>query len=369
MAKALPPQQLSVSFPSATTALLQWAGAADAADLIEYEVNVAEGASPGATWKTTRSTRQRFLLTNLKRSTQHTFQVRGRNADGSGTASKALTAPTPIASLHNTLFFKACRHYASDAEPDPTRVTEFGKASNIIREVSDNDYRTSSKQTDYAVDISNGGKPTRVDAFFVKGKRIKRHSGTPTGGSGTGWKNIDLPNTVVNWEGANVATTVAGFQHHLYLLPEPFTATSVRLEFQGNPDVLITELMLLEFGLEIDANSDFTQINPDFVDREGVIHDTPGGGVAYSSPLGYERDRWEIAYVVRVGSPGKTLLQTPEEFLYWRSANRNHVFAMEPSRFPWRIFPATFLKNRIPVRYRTDDKTAGEVISFQIAEQ
>ena len=41
----------------------------------------------------------------------------------------------------------------------------------------------------------------------------------------------------------------------------------------------IVEVMLLEFGLEIDANSDFTQINPDFVDREGVVHPYPGGGI------------------------------------------------------------------------------------------
>lgn len=368
MAKALPPQSLSVSFPSATTALLQWAGAADAADLIEYEVNVAEGASPGATWRPTRSTRQRFEITNLKRGREHTFRVRGRNADGSGTASTSLTARTPIASLHNALFFKACRHYASDAEPDPTRVTEYGKKSNIIREVCDNDYRTSSKQNDLVVNISENGKPTRVDAFFVKGKRIRRHSGIPTGGSGSGWKNVDVPDTVVNWEGSHVATTVAGFQHHLYLLPKHFTATSVRLQFQGT-DVQITELMLLEFGLEIDANSDFTQINTNFVDREGSVQSSPGGGVAYTSPLGYKRDRWEVEYTVRVGSPGKTLLKTPEDFLYWRAENRNHVFAMEPSRFPWRIFPATFMHKSLPVRYRTDDKTAGEVLTFQIAEQ
>lgn len=367
MAKALPPQQLSVSFPSATTALLKWAGAADAADLIEYQVNVAEGASVGTTGRATGSTRQHFLVVNLKRGRQYTFQVQGINDSGPGTGSKPLTARTPIASLNNTLFFKACRHYASDAEPDPTRVNEHGNASNIIREVSDNDYRTFSKQTDYVVDISNGGKPTRVDAFFVKGQRIRQHSGTPTGGSGTGWKNVDVPDTVVNWEGANVATTVAGFQHHLFLLPKHFTATSVRLQFQGT-DIEITEFMLLEFGLEIDANSDFTQINTDFVDREGILHPIPGGGVAHGSPLGYQRDKWEVEYVVRI-VPGKTILKTPEEFLYWRAENRNHVFAMEPSRFPWRIFPATFLRNRTPIRYRTDDKIAGEVITLQIAEQ
>ncbi|MDE0084328.1 MAG: hypothetical protein OXU23_01345 [Candidatus Poribacteria bacterium] len=136
----------------------------------------------------------------------------------------------------------------------------------------------------------------------------------------------------------------------------------------SEPIKTLVGIMLLEFGMEIDANGDFTKINLDFVDRDGIIRPSPRGGVAYDSPLGYERDKWEFEYGVRV-VPGKTLLETPEDFLYWRAKNRNHVFCMEPSRFPWRIFPATFLKNRIPVRYITDDKTAGEIITFQVAEQ
>ena len=126
--------------------------------------------------------------------------------------------------------------------------------------------------------------------------------------------------------------------------------------------------MLLEFGLEIDANSDFTEINPDFVDRSGVVHPDAGDGIAYSPSIGDGRDKWEIDYVVKV-VPGKTLLETPEEFLYWRAKNRNHVFCMEPSRFPWRIFPAVFVRKRVPVRYRTDDKTGTQILAFRVAEQ
>ena len=89
--------------------------------------------------------------------------------------------------------------------------------------------------------------------------------------------------------------------------------------------------MLLEFGLEIDANSDFTEIT-NFVDRSGVVHPDPGGGISYTPPdagsgiayspsIGDQRDKWEIDYVVKV-VPGKTLLETPEEFLYWRAKNQ-----------------------------------------------
>ena len=67
--------------------------------------------------------------------------------------------------------------------------------------------------------------------------------------------------------------------------------------------------------------------------------------------------------------PGKTLLETPENFLYWRSENRNHVHAQEFTRFPWRVFPAVFLGKSVPVRYRTNDKTGGELLTFRVAEQ
>ena len=132
---------------------------------------------------------------------------------------------------------------------------------------------------------------------------------------------------VKNWEGTEVSTVVAGFQHDLYLLDQHFTATSVRLTFTGT-DARIVEIMLLEFGIEIDANSDFTEIATNFVDRTGVVHPDPGGGISYTPPLGGGRDRWQIDYAVKV-VPGKTLLETPEEFLYWRSENRNHVHVQE----------------------------------------
>ena len=258
---------------------------------------------------------------------------------------------------------KECVNYFDQG----ARVSERGDPSNIIREVADNDYQTFSTVTDYAIDISRNNQPTRVDAVFIKSKGITRHSGTPTGGSGTGWTNKALPETVENWEGTHISTTVLGFQHHLLLLDQHFTATSVRVRFEGT-NVEIYEILLLEFGIEIDANSDFTEIATNFVDRSGVVHPDPSGGLAYTPPLGGGRDRWQIDYAVKV-VPGKTLLETPEEFLYWRSENRNHVHVQEFTRFPWRVFPAVFLGKSVPVRYRTNDKTGGELLTFRVAEQ
>ena len=356
------PQNIEVELTS-TTALLKWAAATAGGAVEEYEVSYAEGASPGTTWIPTGSTGTRFFVKGLKRGTQYTFRVRGRNSEGAGAASRAVTQKTPIASLHNALFFKECVNYFDNGG----RVSEHGNPSNIIRAVADNDYKTFTREKDLVLNIAVGGNPTRVDAIFVKGQDIERHSAEPTGGTGSGYSNRRMPSTVKNWEGTDVSTIVNGFQHDLYLLDQHFTATSVRLTFTGT-DVKITEIMLLEFGLEIDSNADFTEIATNFVDRTGVVHPDPSGGISYTPPLGGGRDRWQIDYAVKV-VPGKTILETPEDFLYWRAKNRNHVFCMEPSRFPWRIFPAVFLGKSVPVRYRTDDKTGGEILNFRVAEQ
>ena len=280
-----------------TTAVIRWA-AVDGID--GYEVSYAEGASLGSTWVATGSTRTRFFVRDLKRGTQYTFGVRGRNSAGAGAGSRPVTQNTPIASLHNALFFKECVNALDNGE----RVSEHGNPSNIIRAVADNDYRTFSTVTDYAIDMSRNNQPTRVDAVFIKSKGVTRHSGTPTGGSGTGWTNEALPATVENWEGnPHISTTVLGFQHHLLLMDQHFTATSVRVQFEGT-NVEVYEILLLELLLEIDANGDFTEIAPDYVDRSAVIHPSPGGGVQRSSALGAERPKWETNYVVKI-VPGK----------------------------------------------------------------
>ena len=317
----------------------------------------------GSTWVATSSTGTRFFVKRLKRGTQYTFGVRGRNSEGAGDASHPVTQNTPIASLHNALFFKECVNYLDRG----ARVSVHGNPSELVRAVADNNYKTFTREKDLVINIAVGGNPTRVDAIFVKGQDIEGHSAEPTGGTGVGYNNRGMPSTMKNWEGTEVSTVVAGFQHDLYLLDQHFTATSVRMTFTG-ANAKIHEIMLLEFGIEIDANSDFTEIATNFVDRSGVVHPDPGGGISYTPPLGGGRDRWQIDYAVKV-VPGKTLLETPEEFLYWRSENRNHVHVQEFTRFPWRVFPAVFLGKSVPVRYRTNDKTGGELLTFRVAEQ
>ena len=346
-----------------TTALILWKAPNNGAVLRGYEISYAEGASLGSTWIPTGSTSTRFLVKNLKRGTQHTFAVRGINDEGNGPASSPLTEYTPIASLHNTLFFKECVNYLDRG----ARVSVYGNPSELVRPVADNDYNTFTREKDLNINIAVNGQPTRVDAILVKGIDIEGHSAEPTGGSGSGYSDRRMPTTVKNWEGSEVSTVVAGFQHDLYLLSPHFTATSVRLTFTG-ANAKIHEIMLLEFGIEIDANADFTEINPDYVDRTGVIHPDTGEGIYRSPTLADARDKWEVDLIVKV-VPGKTLLESVDDFLWWRSQHKNHVFALEPSRHPGRIHPASFLLKRVPVRLRTDNKLDGEVMNLRIGEQ
>ena len=165
-----------------TTAVLKWAAATEGGEVEEYEVSVAEGSTPGTTWIPTGSTGTRFFVKRLKRGTQYTFGVRGRNSEGAGDASNPVTQNTPIASLHNALFFKECVNYFDRG----ARVSVHGNPSELVRAVADNNYKTFTREKDLVINIAVGGHPTRVDAIFVKAKGVTRHSGTPSGGNGDG---------------------------------------------------------------------------------------------------------------------------------------------------------------------------------------
>lgn len=270
-----------------------------------------------------------------------------------------------MASLHNTLLFTYPRNYRDDVD----RVTKRGDTSVLIPQVVDNDYTTFTTEKDIDINIAEGSSPTRVDAVLIKGTGITAHSGTPSGGSGSGWSNRSIPGTIDNYNGVEVSTTVHDFQHDLYLLPNHFTATSVRLRLTGT-NARLYAVMLLELKWEIDANNgDFTQIYPDFVDRSGQLDQSPRGRLSRSEVLGASRSKWEIDYAIKV-IPGKTLIESVDDLVLWFSENPNIGFVQEFSRYPWRAFPATQTLLRIPTRPRNNNyKGAGDIVSINIAEQ
>ena len=154
------PTELEVEL-TPTTALVKWKAPTNGASLQGYEISYEEGASPGTKWIPTESLSTRFFVKGLKRGTQYTWQVRGITSNGPGDASSPVTERTPIASLHNALFFKECVNYFGQG----ARVSEYGNPSNIIRAVGDNDYRTFTREKDLVLNIAVNGNPTRVDAI------------------------------------------------------------------------------------------------------------------------------------------------------------------------------------------------------------
>ena len=269
-----------------------------------------------------------------------------------------------MASLHNVLIFRACRHFSRDYG---ARVTVRG-ATTPIPEVSDNDFLTYSGVRDMDINISEAGNPTRVDAFYLISKNVTRHSGTPTGGSGSGWTNRVVPDTVLNYQGDAVDTTVDGFQHDLFLLENPFTATSVRLRFQGR-GIQIYELMLLELALELDANkTDFTEIKPTDTERQAQIDTSPSGIVNRRPGYGGDRKRRVLDFTLEM-IPGESNVDNPDEFLYFMEKNPRIVFAEAFTETPQYVYPAIFGSFRIPVRYRSDYKPAGYTLPFRVMER
>ena len=175
------PTELKVEL-TPTTAKITWKAPTNGALLTGYEISYAEGASPGTTWIPTESLSTRFVVKGLKRGTQYTWQVRGVTNDGAGDASSPVTARTPIASLHNALFFKECVNYFDDG----ARISVHGDPTHLVRAVGDNNYRTFTQEKDLVLNIAVKGQPTRVDAIFVKGIDIEGHSAAPTGGRVSG---------------------------------------------------------------------------------------------------------------------------------------------------------------------------------------
>ena len=137
-----------------------------------------------------------------------------------------------MASVHNAMLFKSARNYPINGVP---RITPRG-ATTLIYEMTDNDYTTFSTEDDIDVAISDAANnATRVDAVYVISSRRGQHlSGTPTGGTGTGWTSrINANRGTTSFGGATISTEVNGLTHDFYLLPTHFTGTSVRLQFIG----------------------------------------------------------------------------------------------------------------------------------------
>ena len=292
-----------------------------------------------------------------------TFTYTATDEDGN-TVELTFTLAVAVAppSLHNTFIFRDCVNYRNNG----ARVAEHGNASNIIRAVADNDRETFSTETDYAVDIAVDSLPTRVDAFYLVSKGVDTHAGTPTGGTGTGWTARTVPASVDNIRGESVSTVVDGLQYDLFLLDTHFTAESVRLQFTGT-GIEIYEVMLLEIVQEINATySDFLGYAAEQVNRTGRVERSPIGGL---SVVDSTREKRDVEMTVYIRPSGRTLIQSPDEFLYLLEANPRLTLAESFSENPSFLYPAIVGSLEIPVPYHSSYKPLGYDMTILIRER
>ena len=358
------PENLSVASITLTTARIEWDPPLNLSGALEtYQVRFRQGSGAWSDWISTRF-RQYHVFRGLRPGTAYGFQGRTKYASGISSATGEVAATTPLASLHNAIIFKFPANYNDDND----RVTVRG-ATRVVREMVDNDYNTYSAEDDVDVNIADAdGNATRVDAIVVKCSGVTSHQGDPTGGSGSGWAARTIPDTVENYAGDSVSTTVGGFQHDLYLLDTHFTATSVRLRFTGS-DIKIYAVMLLEIVAQWDVNQIETlSADPEQIDKAARLQQTQGRGPALASVLGGERPKWEIDYSVKV-IPGRTINQVVDELLHDLDTHENCAFAREFTRFPDQAYPAVMMSERIQTRLIGQSKVSGEAVNFRIGEQ
>ena len=261
-------------------------------------------------------------------------------------------------SLHSSLFFK---------NPYPRGfgigVTPHGNPNTPITEITDNDYTTFSTFTDIDINVADDtDAPTRITHIFLKAKNVTDWGFTPTGGAGTGVSNRNIPATVQNYEGTPTKTTCCGFQHDLYALPQPITATQLRMHFRGT-GLHIYQVLCLDVAWEINANQQYQGINFNKVDRSGQLVRYPFGQLRRIQNVKNSRLKWNANYRAIFRE------HNADAFLQWLEDNPNFAFAQEFSRYPARVYLACDASPRIQVGYLTNVTSQGRYVQFQIAER
>ena len=266
-------------------------------------------------------------------------------------------------------FFKVPRHYQTGRQI----YSVSGMTRTPAPQVNDNDYRTSSTGTTYAIDLY-GETPsvnTMVNWIFVKGSGIDSYTVTvPLGkGTGTGVTDRVIPSTVTVPEGSSISTTVDGIQHDLLDLSSldpdgTLNCIEAQITFTGT-DVVIYELMFLESVLELDPERSFIQGGYTATLRDNIIVQTNIRGVSNSIKSLSSRPKWNLR--------GRVLFDESQrvrynEFMSFRRNNRNFVFSEQYVRYPERVYPATWGSADITQTYYTRRISSGITADFVIQE-
>ena len=294
----------------------------------------------------------------FRKDTVFRVRFRAKSADGSTDATYLLTVNgSRLIWMHSTLLCKPPIHYEAG------RV-EIRGTSTKVTQMTDNRYETHSTEMDVDVDVSDGSNATKIDAVAFVSKNVDSYSLTPTGGSGSGFSDRDVPSSFDTRDGRSQSRVLGGFQWEFYPLPAQITATSVRLQFSGT-DVEMYAVMLLELLTEI-RDGEFVDVVAEKVDRAGSVSENDNGRVDRASRLGAERWKWETQYLLNVGE--KLTYDSEAEVLRFLSANPDVFCVQEAARYPARMHVAVVSNLELSPEQKGLYKGAGSIVPFSVAE-
>lgn len=251
----------------------------------------------------------------------------------------------------------------------------LGGVRTIAPAVNDNDYRTFSSDNTFIVQTfgASATTNTRIDAVFIKARGIAQYSVTVPTGMGTGMGETDhvLPSTVMTAERQSIPTTINDFQHELLdlrrnaelgLADRTLEAREVEFQFTGT-NIRIYEIMCLRHLLTLDANRSYTSV--DHNQMHNILRKRNIRGGAFSIQSLSSRAKWESRYTARFNEFSPT---TYEAFTGFVQSNQNFVFAPEYTRYPDRVYPATWGSENFGNSYVSRRYTSGIQVSYSIME-
>lgn len=241
----------------------------------------------------------------------------------------------------------------------------------ITPEVNDNDYRTYSESSVFIAQTfgDSATENTRVDSIFIKCSGVNRYSvSVPTGmGTGTGFTDRTIPANVTTFEGISTPTTIGDFQNDLVDLTALDTdgtinAREIQVEFSG-VNIRIYDMMFLRKLMSMDVSRSFRSVAHNHRDNSLLKRNIRGASFRVSSLS--SRPKWESSYTALFNEFSPTSYHTFSAFV---QDNRNFVFAPEYTRYPDRVYPATWGSDNFNNSYLTRVYRSGTLVSYVIRE-
>lgn len=204
---------------------------------------------------------------------------------------------------------------------------------------------------------------TRISHIYVRGKNIATYRVSVPTGFGTGTPATrTMPTSLQNPEGRTISIVREGVAADLFALPTPFSATAVDMTLTGT-DIEVYSVLILNEVLAMDSDTHFIQMRAT-LEQHTSAHFQNVRGQRFRYSIAPEQSwKWGVAYGARfIGDADYTAL------LEFMQQHQHFAFAEDYTRYPQRVYPATFKNYGVTLEFITRWKGSGTDIYFEIAE-